>query len=237
MKKFIILIVFLCIGFLGGFLALHFFSFNYIEKFLLADDRSDLIPIEIIEEKEIIIKENEAIVERIQQTQRAIIGITTTTRTATIQGSGLIVSADGLVVTLSDIIPRGGNYVFFINGEKVSSFQVIKRDTQTGLALVKMEKSGLPTLEFENIDRIKNGQSVFLIGTVFNQKNEPQKSVNQGIIKRFDNYIETNIFEERKLLGSTLFSVEGKVLGLNLVNQRGEIYSIPISKIQEFIGL
>jgi hypothetical protein len=38
-------------------------------------------------------------------------------------------------------------------------------------------------------------------------------------------------------LGSTLFDVEGKVLGLNLIDQRGEIYAIPVSKIQEFIRI
>ncbi len=225
------LIIFL-VAALGAFLSLHLFSFRYIEKYLLANGGSDLIPIEIIEEREVIIRENEAIVENINRIERAIIGI----KTGSVEGSGLIVSSDGLVVTFSSIIPYGGDFNFFINGEK-ASYEVLKRDVQSGMALVKLEKSGLPTLEFGNVEQLKIGERVFVIGTVFNEKGEVQKSVNEGIIKRLDKYIKTSIIEENRLWGSTLFDVEGKVLGLNMINQRGEIYTIPIDRIQEFVGL
>ncbi len=223
-------------GILGGILALHFFSFNYIEKYLLAGEGLDLIPIEITERREIFIRENEAITESVKRVERAVVGVRTGTRAGFVEGSGLVVSSDGLLITLSDIIPFGGDFNFIVNGEKVP-YEIIKRDSASGLALVKIEKNGLPTLEFGNVNQLELGERVFLVGAVFNEDGEIEKSVNEGVIKRVDNYIETNMLEKRNLRGSTLFSVEGRVLGLNLIDSRGEIYSIPALIIQEFIGL
>ena len=236
MKKIFFSLIILFAGIAGGFLSLHFFSFDYIEKYLLGADRSNLIPIEVIEVREIFIRENESIVDRIERVERAVVGIRTGTRAGFIEGSGLIVSSDGLIVTLNQLVPIGGNFNFFINGESVS-YEVIKRDSENNLALIKANEINLPTLEFRNQDSLRIGERVFIVGAIFNENQEIIKSTNQGIVKTIDNYIKTSIFEEKKLLGSTLFDVEGKVLGLNLINQRGEIYALPVSKIRDFVGI
>ncbi len=235
MKKAIIFVFPLVFGIIGGFLALHFFSFNYIQKYLISDDRLDLIPVEVTEVREIHIRENEAIIEEIKKVERAVIGVKTITRSGFIEGSGLIVSSDGLLVVLNQLVPVGGNFEFYINGDTMP-YEVIKRDTDIGLALISVEGTNLPTLEFRNLDNLNIGEPAFLVGSFFNDSDEIIKSVNHGIIKRFDDYIRTNIFEEKSLLGSVLFDIEGRVLGINLIDQRGEIYSIPISEIREFSG-
>ncbi len=235
-KTAIIVFLPLLLGVMGGFLALHFFSFGYIEKYLLRSDKSDLMPVEVTEVREIFIRENEAILEAVNRVERAVVGIKTETRTGLIKGSGLIVSSDGLIVTLNQVIPVGGDFNFFINGDEVS-YEVIKRDADVNLALVRIEENNLPTLEFRDFKDLRIGESIFVVGAIFDENEEISKSVNQGIVKRINNYIKTNIFEEKKLLGSTLFDIEGKVLGLNLIDQRGEVYSIPVDIIKDFIGL
>ncbi|PJA83363.1 MAG: hypothetical protein CO146_01325, partial [Candidatus Nealsonbacteria bacterium CG_4_9_14_3_um_filter_37_29] len=116
-------------------------------------------------------------------------------------------------------------------------FQILKRDLKENLALVKIEKSNLPTVSFADLEKLKLGEKVFLVGTIFD-KAVPSKIVNEGIVKSFDkDFIKTNIFEKNILKGSSLFDIEGKVLGLNNVDLEGKVIAIPISKIKEFSGL
>jgi S1-C subfamily serine protease len=231
MKKAGTLFLFLTLGFLGGIFSLHLFSFKYIEKYLISGEGVDLIPIEIIEKREITVRENEALLEKIEKVEKAVVAI----KTGNIEGSGLIVSSDGLLVTWSSIIPINNNFEFYINGDK-ASYQVLRRDIKSGLALIKLNETGLTALEFGDSERLKIGERVFLVGAVFNESKEIQKSANEGVVKRVDKYIKTNIIEENKLSGSALFNIEGKVLGLNLVDQKGVVYALPISEIQKFVG-
>jgi len=153
-----------------------------------------------------------------------------------LEGSGLIVTSDGLVVTLAEIVPQGSTFSFFVDNEQVN-FQILKRDLKENLALVKIEKSNLPTVSFADLEKLKLGEKVFLVGTIFD-KAVPSKIVNEGIVKSFDkDFIKTNIFEKNILKGSSLFDIEGKVLGLNNVDLEGKVIAIPISKIKEFSGL
>ncbi len=232
MKKIVYAVFFVVLGFGGGFLALHLFSFGYIEKFL-TERHTEFAPIQLTETKEVIIRENEAIVDAVERIQRAVIGV----KSSATEGSGVIISSDGLVVTLAELVPAGSSFSFHINGE-ILPYEVQKRDLVNNLALIKVEGDGLPTLEFSDINELKNGERVFIIGTIFDDKGDIVKSVNEGIVKRVEGgVIITNILEEKRLSGSTLFDIEGRILGINLISDNGEVVSIPISTIREFIGL
>ncbi len=230
-----ILIVFLLVV-LGGLVSMQLFSAKYIERYLIDNRGSELLPIQVTEVREITIKDNDAIIEGVTRVQRAVIGIESRTRSSVITGSGLIISSDGLVVTLAEIVPLGADFKFFINGDQVA-YEIIKRDTQKNLALIKIDGRDLPTLEFADSNRIDLGERVFLVGTYF-RDNNILKAVNEGIVSRINNEtIKTSIREGKDLLGSSLFSVTGKVVGINYINASGEVYTIPISVIREFAGL
>ena len=192
----------------------------------------------IFPKEQIYIQENIALTKAIEKAEKSVIAIKTQTPGGRIlQGSGLILTADGLVVTLADLVPRGSDFNFYVN-EQAMSFEILKRDIQKNLALIKIEngKQNFSTCGFADLEKIKKGQIVFLIGTIFFD-NKPEKIVNQGIIKYFnDNYIQTNIFEEKTLSGSALFDIESNVLGLNTINSKDEIITIPIDQIQDFAG-
>jgi len=62
--------------------------------------------------------------------------------------------------------------------------------------------------------------------------------VDEGIIRMFDeNLIKTNISEKEGLIGSPLFDIEGRFLGLNTVDENEKIITVPVSKIRQFTGL
>jgi len=224
------------LGIFGGIFADQILWPYFIERPLFYQYRLEKNPIYLTERKEITIQENVALKNAIEKVEKTVIGVKTKTKAGkTLEGSGLIVTSDGLLVTLADLVPQGSNFSFFVDGE-IASFQILKRDLKENLVLIKIEKTNLPTVSFFDFEKLKLGERVFLVGVVF-EKTGPQKIVNEGIVKSFDeDKIETNISENENLSGSPLFDIEGNVLGLNKINSDGKVISIPVSKIKTFAG-
>ncbi len=237
LKKISQILLLFIFGIAGGIFADQILWPYFVEKPLFSEYRLEQTPIYVTEIKEITVTENTALQDAIERVENTIVGVRTQTVDGIIlQGSGLVVTSDGLFVTLNDLVPKGSVFSFFVD-EELADFQILKRDAEENLALVKVEKSNLPTLSFADFGKIKLGQRVFLMGIVF-EKAGLKKTVNQGIIKSFDdNLIETNIFEQNTLAGSPLFDIHANIVGLNQINKDGKVVSIPVSKIKEFIGL
>jgi len=231
------IVIFFIIGMVGGIFADQIFWPYFVERPLFYQYRLEQAPINVTERKEITVQENIALRNAIEKVGKAVVGVRAKTKTgAILEGSGLIVSSDGLIVTLADLVPSSSDINFFWDG-KLLSFQILKRDLEENLALVKTEETNLPTTGFADLERIELGERVFLAGVILKKDGTPKKAVNEGIIKTFDgNSIETNIFEESTFSGSPLFNIEGNALGLNIVNREGKVTAIPISKIRQFAG-
>jgi len=226
------------IGLVGGIFADQIFWPYFVERPLFYQYRLEQAPIYVTEKKEIIVEENIALRKAIEKIDKAVVGVKTKTKAGKIlEGSGLIVSSDGLIVTLADLVPSGSEVTFFWEG-KTPSFQILKRDLSENLALIKIGETNLPTTGFTDLERIRLGERVFLMGIIFEKEGIPKKTVNEGIVKTFDNnFIQTNIIEDSALSGSPLFNIEGNALGLNIIDKEGKVSAIPISKIKQFIGL
>ena len=225
------------ISLVGGIFADQIFWPYFVERPLFYQYRLEQAPIYVTEKKEIIVEENIALRKAIEKIDKAVVGVKTKTKAGKIlEGSGLIVSSDGLIVTLADLVPSGSEVTFFWEG-KTPSFQILKRDLSENLALIKIGETNLPTTGFVDLERIRLGERVFLMGVIFEKGGIPKKTVNEGIVKTFDgNSIQTNIIEKNTLSGSPLFNIEGNALGLNIIDKEGKVTAIPISKIKSFIG-
>ena len=224
------------LGIGGGIFADQILWPYFVERPLFYQYRLEQNPVYLTERKEITIQENVALRKAIEKVEKTVIGVRTETQAKKIiEGSGLIITSDGLVVTLAELVPQGSNFSFFVEGQS-ANFQILKRDLKENLALVKIEKSNLPIVSFANLEKLKLGERVFLVGVIF-EKEELSKIVNEGIIKSFgEDFIKTNIFENYLLKGSPLFNIEGEVLGLNTIDKEGKVIAIPISKIKTFAG-
>ena len=224
------------LGIFGGIFADQILWPYFVERPLFYQYRLEQSPVYLTERKEITIQENMALRNAIEKVEKTVIGVKAETQAKKIiEGSGLIITSDGLVVTLAELVPQGSNFSFFVDGQSVH-FQILKRDLKENLALVKIEKSNLPIVSFANLEKLKLGERVFLVGVIF-EKEELSKIVNEGIIKSFgEDFIKTNIFENYLLKGSPLFNIEGEVLGLNTIDKEGKVIAIPISKIKTFAG-
>ncbi len=236
LKNIFKIIVIFVLGIGGGIFADQILWPYFIERPLFYEYRLERAPIYITERNEIIIQENTALRDAIEKVERAAVAVRTKTSNGeTLTGSGLIVSSDGLIITLAELVPKGANFVFFVDG-KVPKYQILKRDLKENLALIKIEETNLATVGFADFDKLRLGEKVFLLGAVLETKGL-QKIVNQGIVKTFDGEsIETNIFEEYKLKGSPLFDIKGELVGISTIDSQGKVRAIPVTKIREFCG-
>jgi len=174
----------------------------------------------------ITIGQDTALEEAIKRVEDVVIGFE--------NGSGIVITSDGLIVTLADLLPRTEEYLF-LEGEKVN-FKVVRKDSEQNLALIKIEQRNILACKFANLSDIKMGQKVFLFGVIIENK-IPKSITNQGNIKMFDDeMIYTNILEDKILNGSPLFNVWGEVLGLNVIDSQGKVSTIPIDNIRKFAG-
>ena len=236
-KNVLKIIGFFVVGMVGGIFADQIFWPYFIEKPLFHQYRLEQSPVYVTEKKEVIIQENTALQEAIEKVDKTVVGVKAQTKTGEVlEGSGLIVTSDGLLVTLAELVPQGSEFAFFVDGEAVS-YQILKRDATENLALVKLGEAKLPTVVFADFNKLKLGERVFLVGIVFDEKVSSQV-INEGVVKKIDkNLIKTNIAETDNIKGSPLFNIAGEVIGLNTINSEGKIIAIPIPKIKEFIGM
>ena len=229
MKNIFKIIAVLILGAIGGalFQALilpYLINHPYFGNFSFVESLKKEVIVNPVEE--IIIEENTALEDAFENVEKAIVGFD--------NGSGLIITSDGLIVTLADLLPKTENYLF-LEKEKVE-FEVLRKDLEKNLALIKINRNELVVCKFADLTELKMGQRVFLAGVIIENK-IPKKIINEGIIKILDeNAIRTNIFEKNILKGSSLFNVKGEVLGLNTIDSEGKVTAIPITEIRKFAG-
>lgn len=226
------------VGIVGGIFAEQILWPYFIERPLFLKYKLEQTPVYVTERKEITnyIQENVALREVAEKVAKTVAGVKTKTEDGGILlGSGLIVTNDGFLVTLAELLPKGSDFNFYI-GNKWPEYQVLKRDLKNNLALVKVEGGGFHTAGFADLEKIKIGERVFLAGFDFSSTT-PKLMVNEGIIKTFDkNLIQTNIIETSLANGSPLFNIEGNVVGLSFADERGRVSAVSADKIRQFIG-
>lgn len=226
-----ILIVFI-IGVIGGIFADQILWPYFIEKPLFLKYRLDQAPIYITEEKKVFIQENTALQDAVKKVEEVVVGIRTETDKGMLEGSGLIVTSDGLVVTLSSLLPKGSEPFLYFNGEAIIA-EVIKEED--GFVLLKADKENLPTVDFAKAEEIKLGQRVFLTGAIF-EESGVGRIVDEGIVRYLSgDIIETSISDEKTFIGSSLFNIKGEVIGIRNFNIDKPTI-IPVHKIEEFFS-
>ncbi len=194
-------------------------------------------PVQTInKEEKFYIQENTALTEAVKNNQDSVIGVKTGNK---VNGSGLILTSDGLAVTLAENIPLGSQSNVLVQGQENSTYQVLKRDLKDNLALIKLDKSNLPTNGFFDLSGLQVGTRVFVLSQSYNYTiGYFFLSADEGIVKSFDgSIIKTNIVDSGRIEGSPVFDIEGRVLGLAYKDSANFVNIIPVSTIKTFAGL
>lgn len=240
-QKLFKLLVILIIGGLGGVLADQFFlpylaglsifsKIGFIQK---AKDGTTIIN----KTEKIIIAENTALEEAIRRVSPSLAVVQVWAKQKVIrEGTAFIIFSDGLFITAADLVSGKGDKYAVIRDGSQSAAQVIKKDLENNLALLKTEETNLPVVSLADFEGLALGQRVILMA-VKAEKNNFYRFVNTGTIRGLKpEEISLNLEEENPLAnGGPLIDVKGEVIGLNLINQKG-LKTAPVNKIREFIS-
>lgn len=83
------------------------------------------------------------------------------------QGSGFIISDDGYIVTNNHVVEGADKVGVIFSDGTFEAAKIIGTDRYSDLALLKIDRTGLPFVEMGNSDQVKVGQRVIAIGNPF----------------------------------------------------------------------
>lgn len=135
-------------------------------------------------------------------------------------GSGFIISADGYVMTNAHVVQDADEILVRLNDRRELPAELIGSDTQTDVALLKIDANNLPVLDLGDSDALKVGAWVAAIGSPFGFDH----SVTAGIVSAINRtlprdayvpFIQTDVAINPGNSGGPLFNLEGKVVGIN----------------------
>ena len=145
------------------------------------------------------------------------------TRERICSGSGVIISADGYIVTNHHVIENSSALEVTLNNNKTYNAEIIGTDPSTDIALIKIKtKDELTYVPFGNSDNLKIGEWVLAVGNPFNLTS----TVTAGIVSakgrdlnEFDgniqSFIQTDAAVNRGNSGGALVNSSGDLVGIN----------------------
>ena len=199
--------------------------------------------------------------------QPSIVGITVeysinspfsnSTSTAKAEGSGIIIREDGYILTNNHVVNSTSTSSFYEVGKanKVTVYlhneevpfegKIIGTDEQTDLAVIKIEKTGLPAAELGNSSTVQVGEFAMAVGNPLGM----ESSVTSGIVSAVNreitdsdgitySLIQTDAAINSGNSGGALVNAKGQVIGVNFLKVSGTGveglgFAIPVNDAKE----
>lgn len=162
-------------------------------------------------------------------------------------GSGVIVSADGYIVTNAHVIEKADEITVAFNDGRKSRATIVGSDPDSDLAVIKVALNNLTPLAFR-ADPIKVGDVALAIGNPFGVG----QTVTQGIISAtgraglgvstFEDFIQTDAAINPGNSGGALVDANGALVGINTViysrsgGSMGIGFAIPTSIVEQVMN-
>ncbi len=140
-------------------------------------------------------------------------------------GSGVIISADGYIVTNHHVIANADKIDVVLSSNKKSySAELIGADPSSDLALLKVKATDLEPITFSNSDDVQIGQWVLAVGNPFNLTSTvtagivSAKGRNINIVNNqfpIESFIQTDAAINPGNSGGALVNLKGDLVGVN----------------------
>jgi serine protease Do len=177
-------------------------------------------------------------------------------------GSGVIVSADGYIVTNAHVIENatrlevelpfaatGGDPGRSILGRRgrIVGAQIVAVDEETDLAVIKVEARSLPALAFGDSDALRPGQLVLAFGSPLGLSSSVTMGVISAVARQLtpENpmiYIQTDAPINPGNSGGALVDIDGRLVGINTLiysqsgGNEGIGFAAPSNIVRNIVG-
>ena len=137
-------------------------------------------------------------------------------------GSGVIVSADGYILTNHHVVDGAEEINVELTDNRTFRAKLVGSDPPSDLAVLKIEQQGLPVLPLGDSDRVRVGDVALAVGNPLGIG----QTVTMGIISAkgratglsdgsFEDFIQTDAPINRGNSGGALVSANGELIGIN----------------------
>lgn len=157
-------------------------------------------------------------------------------------GSGVIINADGYILTNNHVISGASDVEVFTRDNKKYKAKVIGTDSRTDVAVLKIDANHLPSLTLGDSSKLKVGDLVFAVGDPFGIGETATMGIVSatgrglgGAIEHYENFIQTDAAINPGNSGGALLDVHGDLIGINTAiltggggGNQGVGFAIPI---------
>jgi Do/DeqQ family serine protease len=165
-------------------------------------------------------------------------------------GSGVIVSADGYIVTNYHVIENASSIEITLNDKRAFKAEVVGSDPTTDISLLKIDAKDLTPINFGNSDALKVGEWVLAVGNPFNLTSTvtagivSAKARNINILSadlKIESFIQTDAAVNPGNSGGALVNTRGELVGINtaIASRTGSFsgysFAIPASIVRKVV--
>lgn len=164
-------------------------------------------------------------------------------------GSGVIVSADGYIITNNHVIDFADEIEVTLTDDRSYSASVVGTDPMTDLAVLKIDGNNLPAITLGDSDEIQVGEWVLAVGNPYDYL---ESTVTAGIVsakgrdlntsrnkRTVENFIQTDAVVNPGNSGGALVDVDGNLIGINTMiytrtgSYIGYSFAVPVNTMKE----
>jgi S1-C subfamily serine protease len=171
-------------------------------------------------------------------------------------GSGVIISADGYIVTNNHVVENANEIEVTLNDNRKYIATIVGVDPSTDLAVLKIEETGLQAIPLGNSDNLNVGEWVLAIGNPFNLTS----TVTAGIVSAkartinllsnrsgedvvpIESFIQTDAAVNPGNSGGALVNTRGELVGINtaIASQTGSFsgysFAVPVNLVHKVMS-
>jgi len=165
-------------------------------------------------------------------------------------GSGVIISPDGYIVTNNHVIDGADSIQVTLYNNKEYTANVVGRDPDTDIALIKIKAENLPVIKIGNSDNLKLGEWVLAVGNPFNLTS----TVTAGIVSakgrsldldgsyKLESFIQTDAALNMGNSGGALVNTKGELVGITSAivsptgTYSGNSFAIPVNIVKKTVS-
>ena len=186
----------------------------------------------------------------IQSTYGVIGGFSNFDHSSQSTGSGVILTANGYIVTNHHVIENASTIEVVLHDNRSFKAKLIGFDETTDLALIKITANNLPFVVYGDSDNVRPGEWVLAIGNPFNLNSTvtagivSAKGRNINVLSRksrlhIESFIQTDAAVNPGNSGGALVNLKGELIGINTAiatesgSYEGYSFAVPVTLVQK----